>query len=259
MPMAPGSGLLETPEQAMPWPGAIGYPVMLKATAGGGGIGMRLCREEAELADAFAAVQRLGRNNFKHAGLYLEKYIQRRPAHRGADLRRRQRQRRRPRRARLLRPAPQPEGHRGNARSRHRRRSAQQLFDAAVQLGEAVGYQSAGTVEFIFDDDARQFYFLEVNTRLQVEHAVTEMVTGLDLVEWMVRQAAGELSLEGFRAKPAGASIQVRLYAEDPAKNFQPSCGVLTDVAFPPGVRGRHLGRARHRGDAASTTRWSPR
>src|SRR6185436_1419467 len=111
------------------------------------------------------------------------------------------------------------------------------LFAAAVKLGKAVSYQSAGTVEFIFDADADEFYFLDVNPRLQVEHGVTEMVTGIDLVEWMIRQAAGELSLEGYEAKADGASIQVRVYAEDPAKNFQPSCGVLTDVQFPTAAR----------------------
>ncbi len=106
------------------------------------------------------------------------------------------------------------------------------------RLGQAVNYQSAGTVEFIFDADTEEFYFLEVNTRLQVEHGVTEEVTGIDLVEWMIRQAAGELPpLDSFKIHPAGASIQVRLYAEDPAKNFQPSSGILTEVTFPDAAR----------------------
>jgi urea carboxylase len=102
-----------------------------------------------------------------------------------------------------------------------------------VRLTRAAGYQSAGTVEFVFDIKELKFYFLEVNTRLQVEHGVTEEVTGVDLVEWMVRQAAGELDLSGFQPQPKGASIQVRLYAEDPNKNFQPSSGVLTEAVFP--------------------------
>jgi urea carboxylase len=98
-----------------------------------------------------------------------------------------------------------------------------------------VSYESAGTVEFIYDNATAAFYFLEVNTRLQVEHGVTEEVTGVDLVEWMVRQAAGELELVEPERK--GASIQVRVYAEDPAKNFQPSAGKLTHVAFSPNAR----------------------
>jgi urea carboxylase len=237
VPMAPGSGLLETPEQAMAAANMIGYPVMLKATAGGGGIGMRLCRQESELTEAFATVQRLGRNNFKHAGLYLEKYIQKARhievqifgdgrgnvvalGERDCSAQRRNQK--------VIEETPAP-GIDEPLRNR--------LFEAAIKLGKQVGYQSAGTVEFIFDDDAREFYFLEVNTRLQVEHAVTELVTGLDLVEWMIRQAAGELSLQDFVARPLGASIQVRLYAEDPSKNFQPSCGVLTEATFPSDVR----------------------
>ena len=106
-----------------------------------------------------------------------------------------------------------------------------------VRLGEAVGYRSAGTVEFVYDTLSGAFYFLEVNTRLQVEHGVTEEVTGVDLVEWMVKEAAGELDLSGFKAKPKGASMQVRLYAEDPGKDFQPAAGVLTEVVFPADAR----------------------
>ncbi len=237
VPMSPGTGLLDTPEAAIEAAKAIGFPVMLKATAGGGGIGMRLCWAEAELNESFAAVQRLGKSNFKHAGLYIEKYIQRARhievqifgdgkgtvialGERDCSAQRRNQK--------VIEETPAP-GVDENLR--------QQLFTAAVKLGQAVGYQSAGTVEFIFDADTNQFYFLEVNTRLQVEHAVTELVTGIDLVEWMLMQAAGELNLAGFVAKSAGASIQVRLYSEDPAKNFQPSAGVLTEVIFPSDVR----------------------
>src|SRR6201999_2950931 len=99
------------------------------------------------------------------------------------------------------------------------------LLDSAAHLARAVGYQSAGTVEFMFDVKELKFYFLEVNTRLQVEHGVTEEVTGIDLVEWMVLQAAGELTLS--QPEPQGHSIQARIYAEEPHKNFQPSSGHL--------------------------------
>ena len=112
------------------------------------------------------------------------------------------------------------------------------LIDAALRLGRAVKYQSAGTVEFIYDNDTGDWYFLEVNTRLQVEHGVTEEVTGIDLVEWMVRQAAGEMPpLHTLPIRPRGCSLQVRLYAEDPAKEFQPSAGHLSLVAWPAAAR----------------------
>jgi len=237
VPMSPGTDLLETPDAALDAARRIGFPVMLKATAGGGGIGMRLCHAETELAEHFAAVQRLGKANFKHAGLYIEKYIQRARhievqifgdgkgnvvalGERDCSTQRRNQK--------VIEETPAP-----NLTDAIR----QELFTSAIKLGQAVGYESAGTVEFIFDADAQTFYFLEVNTRLQVEHGVTELVTGIDLVEWMVKQAAGELDLSTFVSRPAGSAIQVRLYAEDPSKNFQPSSGVLTAATFPRNVR----------------------
>ena len=114
----------------------------------------------------------------------------------------------------------------------------QALCDTAVKLASALHYRSAGTVEFVYDNDAEQFYFLEVNTRLQVEHGVTELVTGVDLVEWMIRVAAKETDfLKSYVHTPQGHAIQVRLYAEDANKNFQPSSGVLTEVVFSTGAR----------------------
>ncbi len=237
VPLSPGTDLLDAVAQARDAASRIGFPVMLKSTAGGGGIGMRLCTGDDQLQEAFDAVQRLGRNNFKHAGLYLEKYIQRARhievqifgdgkgnvvavGERDCSAQRRNQK--------VIEETPAP-----NLPDAIR----QSLFSAAEQLGRSVGYRSAGTVEFIVDADTNQFYFLEVNTRLQVEHGVTEQVTGIDLVEWMVKAAAGELSLVGFERKSGGASIQVRLYAEDPAKNFQPSTGVLTQAKFPPDAR----------------------
>ncbi|QOV90831.1 urea carboxylase [Humisphaera borealis] len=238
VPMAPGSGLLESPEAALAAARKIGLPVMVKATAGGGGIGMRLCRAESELTEAFAAVQRLGKANFKHAGLYLEKYIENArhievqifgdgKGHVAALGERDCSAQRRNQKVIEETPAPGV-----SDELRH------QLFAAAVKLGKTVNYRSAGTVEFILDDDTGRFYFLEVNTRLQVEHGVTELVTGVDLVEWMLRVAAGEPPAALYAPpKPAGSAIQVRLYAEDPGKNFQPSPGVLTDVRFPTEAR----------------------
>ncbi len=111
------------------------------------------------------------------------------------------------------------------------------MFACAEKLGRAAGYENAGTVEFVYDDASGAFYFLEVNTRLQVEHGVTEEVTGIDLVEWMIRQAAGELDLSNFQRSANGASIQVRLYSEDPGKNFQPATGVLTEFVVPRSAR----------------------
>jgi urea carboxylase len=244
VPLLPGTPLLEDANQARQAARQIGFPVILKSTAGGGGIGMRLCRAESELADAFDAVQRLGKNNFKHAGIYLEKYVQR-ARHievqifgdgRGTVLALGERDCSAQRRhQKVVEETPAP-GISNNLRK--------QLFESAVRLGKAVGYQSAGTVEFIVDAASEEFYFLEVNTRLQVEHGVTEEVTGIDLVEWMIRQAAGKLNLKNMRVKSRGSSIQVRLYAEDPARNFQPCSGILQEVSFPKTLRVETWARA---------------
>ncbi|MGM0691459.1 MAG: urea carboxylase, partial [Pseudomonadota bacterium] len=239
VPMLPGTGLLDDVDQAQRGAEQIGYPVMLKSTAGGGGIGMRLCEDAAELRDAFESVRRLSQSNFSDNGLFLEKFV-RHARHievqifgdgkgqvialgeRDCSLQRRNQK--------VVEETPAP-----NLPEDVR----QELQTAAEALGRGVNYQSAGTVEFILDDDTGRFYFLEVNTRLQVEHGVTEEVTGVDLVEWMVRGAAGDLpALETLRpAGIEGHSIQVRLYAEDPGKNFQPSTGLLTDVRWPKDTR----------------------
>ena len=238
MPLLPGTGLLESMEDALHQAASIGYPVMLKSTAGGGGIGMRLCWNKDELSGAYESVKYLAQNNFKDAGLFLEKYVENARhievqifgdgkgavialGERDCSMQRRNQK--------VIEETPAP-----HLTSRLR----QALLDAAVRLGKAVNYQSAGTVEYIFDASTGEFYFLEVNTRLQVEHGVTEEVTGIDLVEWMVRQAAGDLpSLDSFDLKPHGASIQVRVYAENPVRDFQPSCGTLTGAEFPPMAR----------------------
>jgi len=238
LPLLPGSGLVVSVGEAQEVAQRIGYPVMLKSTAGGGGIGMKLCRDAAELSAAYASVERLARSHFSDGGLYIEKYI----AHarhievqlfgdgagtvialgeRDCSMQRRNQK--------VLEEAPAP-GLSDIARER--------LCAAAVRLGQAVGYRSAGTVEFVYDVPADEFYFLEVNTRLQVEHGVTEAVMGVDLVEWMIRVAAGEPPpLASFRSNALGHAIQARLYAEDPGRGFRPSSGPLSQVTMPTGVR----------------------
>lgn len=236
VPLLPGSGLLSDAAHARDEAARIGYPVMLKSTAGGGGIGMRLVRSESELDAAWEAVERLARANFKDAGLFLEKFVER-ARHievqlfgdgEGAVVALGERDcsaQRRNQKVIEETPAPHLDG-----------ATRQALLDAAVRLGRAVHYRSAGTVEFVLDADSGAFYFLEVNTRLQVEHGVTEEVTGTDLVAWMVKLARGEpFALEA--PAPRGASMQVRLYAEDPGRNFQPCAGLLTEVVFPADAR----------------------
>lgn len=238
VPLLPGSGLLGDVAHAQDEAARIGYPVMLKSTAGGGGIGMRLVWNDGELADAFASVQRLAANNFKDAGLFLEKYVEQARhievqvfgdgrggvialGERDCSVQRRNQK--------VIEETPAP-GLSDAQRS--------ELHATAVRLAQAVNYRSAGTVEFVYDAKEGRFYFLEVNTRLQVEHGVTEQVSGVDLVAWMVQLAAGDLlPLPQLQPRLQGASIQVRLYAEDPGKNFQPSTGVLTEVVFPADAR----------------------
>jgi len=234
IPLCPGSGLLADATEAVTVAEKIGYPVMLKSTAGGGGIGMQICNSNLELVEAFASVQRLSRNNFGNAGVFVEKYIERARhievqvfgdgkgsvlaiGERDCSLQRRNQK--------VIEETPAP-----NLSEAIR----QQLHETAVRLCAAVNYANAGTVEFIYDALNEQFYFLEVNTRLQVEHGVTEMVTGIDLVEWMLLEAAGECpDLKTMTVKCTGHAIQARLYAEDPWRNFQPQSGLLTAVTFP--------------------------
>ncbi|HEF4762633.1 TPA: urea carboxylase [Pseudomonas putida] len=236
VPMLEGTDLLDSLDAALMASDQVGYPVMLKSTAGGGGIGMRVCRNAAELSESFEAVKRLGQNNFSDAGVFIEKYIQR-ARHlevqvfgdgqgevialgvRDCSVQRRNQK--------VLEETPAPNLPEG---------MADELCVAAIKLAKAVNYRSAGTVEFVFDSDARRFYFLEVNTRLQVEHGVTEQVWGVDLVRWMVELAAGDLpplSELSSGLKAEGHAIQARLYAEDPGRDFQPSPGLLTAVNFP--------------------------
>lgn len=237
VPLLPGSQLLADLAEARSEALRIGYPVMLKSTAGGGGIGMRLIWADSELDEAYASVSRLAKANFKDAGLYLEKYVQAARhievqifgdgqgkvlalGERDCSVQRRNQK--------VIEETPAP--HLSDAQS-------ESLQATAVRLMQSIGYRSAGTVEFVMDAETQEFYFLEVNTRLQVEHGVTEEVTGVDLVAWMVLLASGDFQLPDVAPQPKGVSIQVRVYAEDPARNFQPSSGLLTEVIFPTSAR----------------------
>jgi urea carboxylase len=237
VPLVPGTDLLASIEEAEAEANRIGYPVMLKSTAGGGGIGLRVCRDHMELHEGFDVVSRLGKTHFAGSGVFLEKYIERGRhievqvfgdgkghvlalGERDCSAQRRNQK--------VIEETPAP----GISEE-----TRQALFDAALKLCRSVRYASAGTVEMLLDAKTHAFYFLEVNTRLQVEHGVTEEVTGVDLVEWMVQQASGELKLPEHAPVAEGAAMQVRVYAEDPHKGFQPSTGTLTNVTMPSGVR----------------------
>jgi urea carboxylase len=241
VPLLEGTGLLQTCEDAIQAAKKITYPVMIKSTAGGGGIGMQVCWSETELQRAFDNVKHLSGSHFSNDGVFLEKYIEKARhievqifgdgkgkaialGDRDCSAQRRHQK--------VVEETPAP-----NLSDELRTRIQQ----SAVCLVSAVNYANAGTVEFIVDQQAQQCYFLEVNTRLQVEHGVTECVYGVDLVAWMLKQAAGELpGLDELskNIEPSGHAMQARLYAEDPHKNFQPSAGLLCEVRFPPPARG---------------------
>jgi len=237
VPLLPGSQLLADEEEALLEAERIGYPVMLKSTAGGGGIGMRLVWNAEELKDAYVTVSYLAQANFKDAGLYLEKFVQNARhievqifgdgnglvlalGERDCSVQRRNQK--------VIEETPAP--HLNDIQRAY-------IQNVAIQLMQSVNYRSAGTVEFVMDTDTQEFYFLEVNTRLQVEHGVTEQVFGVDLVEWMVTLGSGDWKAPTSKLESKGHSIQVRLYAEDPIKNFQPSAGLLTHVEFDTNAR----------------------
>jgi urea carboxylase len=238
VPLLPGTALLTGPEHARLEAARLGYPVMLKCTGGGGGIGLRICCGPNELDEHYGAVARLGETNFRSNGLYLEQYIGNARhievqifgdgiggiltlGERDCSAQRRHQK--------VIEETPAP-GLTADVRRR--------LTEAAARIVRSVKYRSAGTVEFLYDVDRGEAFFLEVNTRLQVEHGVTEEVTGIDLVDWMVRLGSGDLPpLETLRVEPTGASIQVRVYAESTVQGFRPSSGLLTHVRMPPGVR----------------------
>ncbi len=237
VPLAPGTGLLQSLDAAKQAASDIGYPVMLKSTAGGGGIGLSRCNDEAELVDAFESVKRLGESFFSDSGVFIERFVARARhievqifgdgqgkvlalGERECSLQRRNQK--------VVEETPAP-----NLPQATR----EKLHDSAVRLGQSVNYQSAGTVEYIYDDERDEFYFLEVNTRLQVEHGVTESVFGVDLVAWMLQLAGAESVPLDQDYQPDGHAMEVRIYAEDALKDFQPSPGELTEVSFPDTIR----------------------
>lgn len=237
VPLLPGSDLLKTVDEALNQASTIGYPVMLKSTAGGGGIGMQLCADETALRDAFESVSRTATASFGDARVFLERFV--------ADARHVEVQVFGDGAGRVL-----ALGERDCSLQRRNQKVVEEtpapllpdavrqaLHTAATDLCASVSYASAGTVEFIYDPVGEAFYFLEVNTRLQVEHPVTEAVLGIDLVEWMIRQAAGQDFLPDTPPVPQGAAIEVRLYAEVPHAGFRPASGRLTHVAFPDNAR----------------------
>jgi len=215
----------------------VGFPLMVKPVAGGGGKGMRIVRAVADLDDALAAARREAEAAFGDGRLLLERFLDR-PRHievqvmgdrfgklvhlleRDCSLQRRHQK--------ILEEAPAP----GFDEPLRRR-----LAEAALKVARAVGYANAGTVEFILDEEGG-FHFIEMNTRLQVEHPVTEAITGLDLVEWQLRLAAGEpLSLNQGDIRASGHAIEVRIYAENPERDFLPSSGRVGRLRWPEGCR----------------------
>jgi acetyl-CoA carboxylase biotin carboxylase subunit len=249
VPVSGGTGSLSDPDAIRSIAREVGFPVILKPTGGGGGIGMQIAEDEAGLEKALQTAQRLAKASFGNADVYLEKYL---PNARHIEIQ-------------LIGDAHGSVVHL-NERECSVQRRYQKLVEespsvaltpelreriarAAVQLAKLVGYKSAGTVEFLLAPGG-EFFFLEMNTRIQVEHPVTEMITGIDLVREQIRVAAGEaLSFTQSDVAAGGHAIEFRIYAEDALRNFLPSIGTLAAFAPPlgPGVRvdsGVHVGSA---------------
>lgn len=233
VPIIAGSNILENIDVAIKNAHEIGYPVVLKCSGGGGGIGMKTCYNDEELRNNFVITKKTGKACFNNEDVYIEKYVSK-PRHievqvfgdnnqvvalgeRECSIQRR-----------FQKVVEETPSTFINDELR------QNLFDAAKSLCNSLNYTFAGTVEFLVDGLTKDFYFLEVNTRLQVEHPVTEEVTGVDLVEWMLRMAFDkDFSVKDYQDVRQGHSIEVRLYAEDATRNFMPSIGTLTQVELP--------------------------
>jgi 3-methylcrotonyl-CoA carboxylase alpha subunit len=208
--------------------------VLLKASAGGGGKGMRVVERSEDFKAALASCKREAISSFGDDKVLAEKYLTASAPHRDPGVRRHPRQLRLPARARLLGAAPPPEGAGRSAGARHAAGAPRGDGRSGGGAARAVGYVGAGTVEFIANQDG-SFYFMEMNTRLQVEHPVTEMITGTDLVEWQLRVAAGQpLPKKQHELAIHGHAIEARVYAENPEKGFLPSIGTLRHMDVPP-------------------------
>ena len=240
VPTIPGSGgVVETIDGALHAADSVGYPVMVKASAGGGGRGIRVATDAQELRKQVSVAQTEAQAAFGDGSVYLERFI-RRARHvevqvlgdgsevihcfeRDCSLQRR--------RQKVLEEGPSP------ALSQATR---ERLCESAVRLAKSVGYRSAGTLEYLYDGDSGEFFFIEMNTRIQVEHPITEMITGIDLVREMIRVAQGyPLRFKQDDIAMRGAAIECRINAEDPEKNFMPSPGRISEINLPggPGVR----------------------
>ncbi|QPR36352.1 acetyl-CoA carboxylase biotin carboxylase subunit [Delftia acidovorans] len=240
VPTVPGSvGVVTDADSAVALAKGIGYPIMIKASAGGGGRGIRVAHDEAELRQQFATATAEAQAAFGNGEVYLERFIRQarhievqilgdgqRVVHcfeRECSLQRR--------RQKVWEEAP-------SAAISEATRAA--LCESALRLAHSVAYRGAGTLEYLYDDDTREFFFIEMNTRIQVEHSVTEMITGIDLVKEMLRIALGQpLRLQQEDIRLTGAAIEVRINAENAAKNFMPSPGLVSQLVVPggPGVR----------------------
>ena len=236
VPLVPASPILDNANEALDWAEKIGFPIMLKAAAGGGGKGMRMLKTGADLAPAFALSSSEAKKSFGDGRMYLEKFIEE-PKHieiqvlcdkhgnrvhlyeRDCSIQRRHQK--------LIEIAPSIVL---DDKARN------EMGEVALKLCAEVGYDSAGTLEFLVDRDGR-YFFLEMNTRVQVEHTVTELVTGIDIVQEMIKAAAGEpLSFSQEEVSLKGYAIECRINAEDPRKNFIPSPGRITRYLSPGGI-----------------------
>ncbi len=249
VPIVPGSdGIIENEEEGLKVANEIGFPVIIKATAGGGGKGIRVARTEDELINGIRMTQNEAETAFGNPGVYLEKFIEDfrhveiqvladeygntiHLGERDCTIQRRMQK--------LIEEAPSP------ALTESIR---QEMGQAAVKAAQAVNYRGAGTIEFIFDRTDKKFYFMEMNTRIQVEHPVTEQITGVDLIKEQIRVANGEqLPLRQEDVSFTGWAIECRINAEDPVKNFMPSAGDIR-MYLPPGGLGVRVDSAAYSG-----------